>query len=102
VRVWMLRRVVLEWVAGQVLLAQATHLMKLRPSWQAIQYGRLLGYCVVRQKPSRESRQERCRMGRRFHVQAVVARLVWPFEDIPRKDGAIADTSSLMRWKETT
>jgi hypothetical protein len=41
-------------------------------------------------------------MDRRFHVQAVVARLVLPFEDIPRKDGATADTSSSMKWKETT
>jgi hypothetical protein len=25
-----------------------------------------------------------------------------PSEDIPRKDGATADTSSSMKWKETT
>jgi hypothetical protein len=41
-------------------------------------------------------------MGRRFRAQAVVAHLVLPSEDIPRKGGAIADTSSSMKWKETT
>lgn len=50
----------------------------------------------------RESRQEKSHMDRRFHVQAVVARLVLPFEDTPRKDGATADRSSSMKWKETT
>ena len=56
----------------------------------------------MRQTPSRESKQEESHMGRRFHVQAVVARPVLPFEDILRKGGATADTSSSMKWKETT
>ena len=50
----------------------------------------------------RASSQEKSGMDHHSRVQVVVARLVLPFEDIPRKDEATAGRNFSTKWTETT